>query len=145
MLSLITGDAMPYKYLRVRELENADKAGDGNCVALVQHYTGIGQTVTWRQGERVMDMQTIPEGTVIATFDRNGRYPNNAHGNHAALFLRFGPRNAKTGKPTHILVMDQWKTKNKISSRPIYPRAQRKADGGLYHDSDNAEAFYIVK
>lgn len=136
---------MPYKYSRVKELENADKVGDGNCVALVQHFTDIGNTSTWRPGERVMDTRTIPEGTVIATFDQNGRYPNQAHGNHAALFIRFGPLSAKTGKPAYIVVMDQWKTKNRISSRPIHPRAKRKADGGLYHDSDNAEAFYIVK
>lgn len=127
---------MPYKYSQVRELENADKVGDGNCVALVQHFTDIGHTSSWRAGERVMDVQAISEGTVIATFDRNG---------HAALFLRFGPRSTKTGKPAFIVVMDQWKTKVKISSRPIHPRAKRKADGGLYHDSDNAEAFYIVK
>ena len=50
---------MPYIYSLVRELENADKVGDGNCVALVQHFTDVGNTSTWRTGERVMDVRTI--------------------------------------------------------------------------------------
>ena len=131
---------MPHVYPQAAALENKEKAGDGNCVALVQHYTKVGHTSTWRQGERVMDSATLPPGTVIATFV-DGRYPNRKTGNHAALFLRFGPRSPKTGKPQYIVVMDQWLRKDKIRARSIYP--QKNAPGS--DDSDNANAMYVVK
>lgn len=135
---------MPHVYRSVRSLEKTQKVGDGNCVALVQHYTTVGHTSIWRPGERVMDATSIEPGTVIATFV-NGRYLSRVHGNHAALFMSFGPKDAKTGKPAYIVVMDQWARKTAITSRSIWPRGRLHADGGYFDDSDNAEAFYVVK
>lgn len=75
----------------------------------------------------------------------NGKYPNRAHGNHAALYLYSGPVDPKTKKPAYIVVMDQWKNKPRVSSRPIYPRKKSNQHGGLFEDSNNADAYYIVK
>lgn len=57
------------------------------CVALVQAIARAPQTITWRKGIKVMDAKqgTIPQGTVIATFDENGRYPLTER--HAALYV----------------------------------------------------------
>ena len=46
----------------------------------------------------------IANGTAVATFV-NGQYPNQPHGNHAALFVRLMP----DGKG--IVIFDQWKGK----------------------------------
>ncbi|MCA1247722.1 BPSL0067 family protein [Massilia sp. MS-15] len=132
---------------RVCECQGTGKerqAGEWDCVALVQSLTGVGHTSTWRPGERVMDAKNIPVGTVIATFE-DGRYPNRSTGNHAALFLYFGPKSLKTGKPSYIAVMDQWRSKPKISARSIWPRGKSHAEGGWADDSDNAETFYVVR
>lgn len=136
---------MAHVYTKVNELEKTPKVGDGNSVALVQHFTRVGLTAHWRPGERVMDAAHIPEGTVIATFI-DGRYPNNSHGNHAALFVRFGPRSQKTGKPSYIVVMDQWLAKKDVHARSIYPQGMKtRAQGNQYDDSDNADMMFVVK
>jgi hypothetical protein len=77
---------MPYKFPEVASLEGENLVGNHQCVALVQHYTRAPHTSSWREGSRVLDAVNIPIGTAIATFV-NGRYPNHAHGNHAALFI----------------------------------------------------------
>jgi hypothetical protein len=135
---------MPYVYAKAAEVEAKPKVGDGNCVALVQQFTKVGHTSSWRPAENVMEATHIPLGTVIATFDGQGKYPNNKKGNHAALFLGFGPTSQKTGKPTFIRVMDQWKTKKEIRSRGIYPRGKSRAEGNIFDDSDNAGTMFVV-
>ena len=135
---------MSHIFSPAKSLEGKDKVGDGNCVALVQHLTKVGHTSTWRPGIRVLDASSLATGTVIATFV-NGRYPNKSTGNHAALFLYAGTRDRETGKPAYIAVMDQWKSKVKISARTIFPRGSKThAQGNRYDDSDNADHFYVV-
>lgn len=135
---------MPHIYPDVRKLEGKPLIGDGNCVALVQQLTDVGWTGSWRPMVRVLDAGYIRVGAVIATFDKYGRYANRPRGNHAALFLGMGPLDMKTGRPSYILVMDQWKTKAAVGARKILPREKLKADGGIYEDSDNAETFWVV-
>jgi hypothetical protein len=62
--------------------------GTGQCVALVQAADpAVGHTSTWAQGQRVVGSDIAP-GTVIATFDANGRYTNSTDGSsHAAIYL----------------------------------------------------------
>ena len=88
---------MPYVYSKVDKLEDSAKVGTHQCVALIQHYTDAGPTSGWRQGEAVFGNQMMLKGTAIATF-KNGRYPNQKHGNHAGIsassdqrHLRYGP------------------------------------------------------
>lgn len=138
---------MPHVYSDVKKLQGEPKVDGGECVRLVQHYTNVGHTSTWRQGERVMDVTFLALGTVIANFTREGRWPGKKKGNHAALFIEFGPR-GRDGKPTTIVVMDQWTdaTKRTISARSILRRGAKTHDeGNIYDDSDNAEHFYVVK
>jgi hypothetical protein len=138
---------MPHVYSDVRKLQDKPKVDGGECVRLVQHYTNVGHTSTWRPGERVLDAKVIVPGTVIANFTKAGRWPGKRKGNHAALFIEFGPR-GPDGRPTSIIVMDQWTDARKkaISARSILRRGAKLHDeGNIYDDSDNAEHFYIVK
>ncbi|UGQ45442.1 BPSL0067 family protein [Massilia endophytica] len=138
---------MPYVYSDVRKLQDKPKVDGGECVRLVQHYTNVGHTTTWRQGERVLDATIIAPGTVIANFTREGRWPGKTKGNHAAFFVEFGPR-GPDGKPTSIVMMDQWTgdRKKAISVRSVPRRGQKMhSEGNIYDDSDNAEHFYVVK
>lgn len=79
----------------------------------------------------------IRKGTAIATF-KNGRYPNQKHGNYAAFFLR----QAING----IYVMDQWNDKKKprISERLLESQGTNK-DGSFKNPSDNADAFFVIE
>lgn len=76
--------------------------GSGQCVALVQAADpGVGLTWTWAQGAQVQGNSSLVPGTVIATFDGNGRYANATDGSsHAAIYLG---QNAQG-----IQVLDQW-------------------------------------
>lgn len=132
-------------YSKAWELEGETPVGNGDCVPLVQHYTSVGHTSSWRPGLRVMESVHLPVGTVIATFD-NGTYANKKKGNHACFFLEYGPINQTTGKPVNFKVMDQWigRVPNKIHWREIIPRGKSHSEGNHFFDSDNADTFYIV-
>ena len=133
---------MPYIYTEADKLGNSKKVGTGDCVALVPTYANVPSHVEWREGEKVLDNPHIRKGTAIATFVKK-RYPNKAHGNHAAFFLRHGP------KGNGFWVMDQWKNdkdKPVVQSRYITVKpGPRGADGSYYRASDNAEAFSIIE
>jgi hypothetical protein len=128
---------MPYTYTKVADLEKTTMVGNHQCVALVRHYAGVPATSGWKQGASVVGNQFIRKGTAIATFI-NGKYANQQHGNHAALYMG----NTLNG----ILVMDQWmgKRPGTVSSRTL--RAKGKHKNGLFVDpSNNADAFFIIE
>ena len=135
---------MAHVYQKVNSLEKHALIGDGNCVALVQKLTDVGHTSSWKPGERVLDSKSILPGTVIATSE-NGQYSNRRTGNHAALYLYSVPNSMKTGKPTYIVVMDQWVRRGFVASRTIVSRARTLSIGLVYDDSDNANMFYVVQ
>ncbi|MGV7210130.1 BPSL0067 family protein [Oxalobacteraceae bacterium A2-2] len=135
---------MEYRYIgNLAALENSNPVGDGECVRVAQHYAKAPLTSFWRPGERVLDAAKVWPGTAIATFAGPRARYKNAHGNHAALFISAGPRDAD-GKPRYIVVMDQWRGRN-VKSRTIqrYTPARAKALNIL--DCDNAESFYIIR
>lgn len=134
----------------VDTLEGKLPFGDGECVALVQATTPIGHTSGWRPGPRVVDLSFLNPGTVIANFifDKKGvgRFPNR-HGYHAALFIEFGGRGMSSGRYMSFHVMDQWRGRtplNIVKRREIESKGKSHADGNIFHDSDNAEQFYVV-
>ena len=136
---------MRYVYAMVGALEKKPKVGNGDCVALVQHYAHAPNHRLWKAGELVLDLKDIKAGTAIATFVR-GRYPSMDKGNHAAFFLRHG------APGTGFWVVDQWKerpghgAKPYISSRFIPSRhMKQKSDGSWPRASDNADAFYVIE
>ena len=107
--------------------------GSGECVPLVQAATGAPNHTKWREGARLSDHPNIPEGTAIATFV-DGKYPNAAHGNHAAIFIRYGTENGRDG----IYVYDQWSTKPPGQRFLPFNNASRGR-------SNDASAFSVIK
>lgn len=138
---------MGYVYSGVDELAKGGtpNAGSGECVDIVKQYVpglkGL-STTTWRAGAWVIEAgSTIRRGTAIATFDKNGRFPQHRNGQHAALVLRV--------MGSGIWVVDQWRTnKGKITKRLIRvppPGLQRNADGSFRDASNNALAFRVIE
>lgn len=129
---------MPYVYSRVEDLDKAELVGSQQCVALVQHYAKAPATLLWKEGKTVKGEVAIAKGAAIATFV-DGKYSNNSHGNHAALYI---------GQDSGgIWMMDQWKgdpKKPKVSKR--YVRSKGKnADGAYIDPSNNADAFSVIE
>ena len=109
--------------------------GNGQCVTLVHAVTTIPPSSAWQQGVQVKGAKNILPGTIIATFDKNGRYGNHTDGrSHAAIFLLEIPGSG-------IMVIDQWKGR---TSQPAHKRLIRFHDGkGL--PVDDGSQFYVVQ
>ena len=129
------GQAPRYSYAKVDDLEGTSKVGNGQCVALVQHYAGAPVTANWRQGILVRGATDLIKGAAIATFE-NGRYSNNAHGNHAALYI--------SQDAEGITVMDQWTSKEAVSSRKILFKGKNRR-GKIVDPSNNGDAFHVSR
>lgn len=74
--------------------------GSGQCVALAQATSNVGQTSTWVPGAQVQGNTNIAAGTVIATFGSDGSYTNTVGESHTAIYLGQNDQG--------IQVMDQW-------------------------------------
>lgn len=115
---------------------NSGLVSTGQCAALVQHYTRVGPTSGWKEGEAVKGNATIKKGTAIATFV-NGSYPNDAHGNHAALYV--------SQDSTGIKVVEQWSSLPKPQVR-VLAFLGKTADGSAWENpSNNGDAFSIIE
>lgn len=122
-------------YANARNLEGNPKEGNGECVTLVKNHTTVGATWNWRQGAEVVGTMTLAQGTAIATFV-DGRYANSSHGNHAAFYM---------GQVSDgIYIMDQWRSKAKISKRFITGKG-KDAHGKFINPSNNADAFSVIE
>ena len=105
--------------------------GNHECVVLVQKTAGVPNTGKWSKGIKVMDAAAgvIKVGTVIATFDIDGKYPTDRR--HAALY----ESHDKSG----INVIDQWNKQGKALRRKI----------GLKKDKtrnvNDADWYYVVE
>lgn len=115
---------------------------DQECVALPQALTDVGYTGRWAPGPRVIDLEFLLPGTVIANFlfeNGKARFPCR-NGWHAALFDRFC-RGAvmANGLPCEISVFDQYVGK---------PAGRRGLAKSTPHwtpmPSDGAAQFYVV-
>jgi hypothetical protein len=105
----------------------ANEKGNFECVALVQKTSGIPHTSTWMKGKRVLDCLPVElqVGTVIATFDENGKYPLTAR--HAALY--------ESHDSSGINVVDQWNSQGMAKRRKIrlkHSPARDVNDAGHY-------------
>jgi hypothetical protein len=110
--------------------------GTHTCAALVQHYTRVGPTRRWREGAKVRGHKTIKRGTAVATFV-DGKYPNKASGNHAALYVK--------QDATGIYVVDQWEGyEEPITSRRMRFKGKRP-DGSYKDPSNNGDALSIIE
>lgn len=85
---------MSYK-LKVKEQDVYGKSkyisaqGKTECVEFVRQATGAPETIMWKKSKMVSEAKfgEIARGTAIATFDKNGKYPTDGHGKHAAIYL----------------------------------------------------------
>jgi hypothetical protein len=123
------------------------KIANGECARLPQELTSVGWTGRWQRGDRVIDVaRTLKPGTVIANFsliDGKWQYPRgstaNVHGYHAALFM--SAESYVGGKPTRILMFDQWRTGG--GKAPSPRRVHLHPEGGKL-PCDKADEFYVV-
>lgn len=132
---------MPYVYSKILELQNTNKVGTKECVALIRKFTcAVGPTNVWKEGESVLGNRDIKPGTAIATFVK-GVYPSLSHGNHAAYFIE----QAVDG----FWVIDQWRDDVKkplISKRLIRSKSKKQlANGRWPGGGDNAYAYSIIE
>jgi len=103
---------------------------NGHCVRFVQVAGELPHTSHWRCGDKVRGGEVEP-GTVIATFDPNGRYGNHLDGrSHAAIFLE--------ERDEGLLVIDQW------VGHPVARRTIRFR-GGAGRAVNDGDAFSIVE
>ena len=101
-----------------------------HCVSLVRECSGLPHTSAWRRGELVRG-SGCALGSVIATFDADGRYGNHTDGrSHAAILL--------AENSDGLLVCDQW-VGQRCQQRVIRFRG---GDGKRVNDGD---AFHIVE
>ena len=94
------------KYITIE----ADGAYYGQCVDLVKALSGTPHISTkkWKQGEKVVGNKNLKPGTIIATFNKKGKYN---HG-HTAIFVSF----CKDG----FWVFDQnWRYDHKVAYHKI--------------------------
>jgi hypothetical protein len=120
------------------------KIGDGQCARLPQELTNVGHTSRWQPGERVVDVaKTLKPGTVIANFlfEYDKMWYPNSHGWHAALFVRGEGYSVVTGKPSQIIMFDQW-TDRAPNLRPVrnWPPDIEKTK----EPSNIANEFFVV-
>lgn len=111
-------------------------ASTHSCASLVQHYTRVGPTQNWIEGDLVKGNKTIRRGTAIATFV-NGVYPNKPHGNHAALYV--------SQDANGIWVIDQWEGKDEPFTKRRLDFLGKKADSTYEDPSNNGDAFSIIE
>lgn len=130
---------MPYK-LKVAEKDVLGKGtyknakGNTECAEFVRQATDAPATTEWTAGKKVSDAKLgeIPRGTAIATFDAKGKYPTDALGQHAAIYL--------THDANAIQVLDQWNSQGEVKPRPIrfnQPKGTRR--------SNDADTFYVIE
>jgi hypothetical protein len=124
-----------------------DAAGVEHCVMLVQQAAGAPVTAQWRPGLAVRDARpgqippytaiatfVAPDGSVVDTPDkyRTGRYPTDALGKHAAVYLAHDER--------AIRVIDQWKGRGEAAERWI-----RFNHSGAKSRSNEGNWFHVIE
>lgn len=124
---------MPHVSVNPKTYEKTS-VGDGQCVAFVRTASHAPQTTIWQRGELVKTANNIAVGTVIATFDDNGRYGSRKDGtSHTAIFLR----KSSIG----IVVLDQWITNG--VRQPVHERTIRFGNVAG-KKINNGDKYYVV-
>jgi hypothetical protein len=106
--------------------------GNGHCVALVQRANvGVPHTSKWQRGIHVKGTQ-LAVGTVIATFNPQGRYDNKTDGSsHVAILMH-------AFETLGLEVIDQW------VGHPCAHRTIRfKSGSGL--PVDDGDAYFVLE
>ena len=131
---------MPYiaDMRKATALQEANElVGNGQCVSFVHAVVFVPPASLWHRGALVMDDHSIQPGTVIATFDDDGRYGNHTdHTSHAAIYLY--------QTTDGIEVLDQWK--GSVAVRDHTPR-QRTIHFHGYHQTkvNDGTQYHVVE
>jgi len=115
------------------------------CARLVQVLTGIGHTSTWKPGARVVDLNYLRPGTVVANFkivDGRPKFPNQSAW-HAGLFQRFEHGKIIKGKRTHFTIIDQYPGKP-VGERALQAFSPDEAKRFGKTPANNANEYYVV-
>ena len=118
------------------------------CVSLPQFLTDVGYTGRWHPGPKVMDLDFLLPGTVIANFRTvKGKttFPNKS-GWHAALFDKFW-RGAMlvNGLPCEFSMFDQFHGKPaSLRGVAVLTPEWKKANSQFATPSNNALEFHVV-
>ncbi|PMS36157.1 hypothetical protein B0G57_104258 [Trinickia symbiotica] len=111
--------------------------GNGQCVTFVHAVVTVPPTSLWRKVSLVQGDNDIRRGTVIATFDDNGRYGNHTNGtSHAAIYLY--------QTPAGIVVLDQWKGPTALRDHPPQQRTIQFRNGHGKKVDDGTQ-YYVVQ
>lgn len=103
---------------------------NGHCMRHVQVVAGVTHSSTLRKGAPVRG-SNAPAGTVIGTFDENGRYANAVDGSsHVAILV--------AEHSNGLLVVDQW------VGHPVAQRTLAFRDGAGDAANDGSR-FHIVE
>jgi hypothetical protein len=120
-----------------------DESGNTECVAFVRQATGIGPTLTWKKGKKIIDTPIggIKRYTAIATFDSNGKYPTDGKGRHAAIYLSHDPIKKI------IYVLDQFNAQGMVRKRPIrfWENKNELRSGQIYRRSNDSDTFFVIE
>lgn len=127
---------------------------NGECARLPQELTSVGHTTRWRPGPPVIEVaRTLKPGTVIANFifEYNVGWFPSLHTYHAALFVRGDGYSVVSGKPSQIIVFDQFKGKTHHTpcQRPIRAYTYEQLQERIrikqpVEPCDNANMFCVV-
>ncbi len=111
-----------------------NEKGNHECVEFVQQAAGATKTTTWTKGINVMESKIgdIAKGTVIATFDSNGKYPTEFGKRHAAVYLSHSDNGIK--------VYDQWNGQGMVKERTIHSDLKL-----LRKYVNRAENYFVVE
>lgn len=111
--------------------------GSGQCVAFVHAVVIIPPASLWHRGRLVDGNAGLAPGTIIATFDPDGRYGNHVNGtSHAAVYLY----QTRSG----IVVLDQWKGHTALSDHPPQQRLIHFRDG-QGKKVDDGTRYHVVE
>lgn len=145
-------DALADKYDKLIADKKPQWIDNGQCARLPQVLTDVGYTGRWHPGPRVVDLDYLLPGTVIANFKMvNGipKFPNES-GWHAGLFDKFwqGARLAN-GLPCVFSMLDQWygpKSKKPAGRRGVAILTPEfiQAQPDMNSPANRADDFYVV-
>jgi hypothetical protein len=142
-------EALADKYDQLWQSGTGEYLGRNHeCAALPQFLTDVGYTGRWWPGPRVIDLDYLLPGTVIANFktvDGKSKFPNQ-HGWHVGLFDKFlrGARMVN-GLPCEFSMFDQYE--GKPASRrgvAILTPEWKKANPRYGTPSNDASEYYVV-
>jgi hypothetical protein len=142
-------DELVERYDRLKREGRGQYLGrDHECVALPQYLTDVGYTGRWWPGPRVIDLDFLLPGTVIANFKTVNGVPTFPcqKGWHAGLFDKFwrGAMMAN-GLPCAFSMFDQYEGKPAaLRSLAILTADWKRAHPDKATPANDASEYYVV-